>query len=165
MEFFGDRSRFTDGPEIQQTQTPRSSLTPANHCKRRWPCAHARFGSLGCGLSLDCACADKGCVGLFRPEGSAVSIFFWPRWGPVGPVEAAARRSVPISVCAVCGHCPVRSTSPLDAGHGGREGVRSGRTGMLGGGRARLVRLGPRSLTPDFLLSASVWRCVNVPGS
>lgn len=50
-------------------------------------------------------------------------------------------------------------------GAGGRKGVRAGRTGMLGGGRARLVRLGPRSLTPDFLLSASAWRCVNFQGT
>lgn len=107
-------------------------------------------------------------VGWLLPKGGECGLLFSrPCWDLVGLVDAAARKNVPISVCGVCGHCAVRSTSQ-DAGPGGRERVRAGRAGRLGEGRALLVLLvplEPRSLTPDFLLSASVWRCVNFQGS
>lgn len=141
-----------------------SSLTPANHCNRSSTSAHARSERQGVAGWAWIAHEQRDGASVCPDRRGVWSPFSSGRVGPGRPCGDCGVEERPFSVCVVCGHCPVRSTSQ-DAGHGAREGVRAGSTGVLGGGRARLVRLGRRSLTPDFLPSASVWRRVSFLGS
>lgn len=138
-------------------------LQSPNHCTRPYAAAQQVQSTplqVGSGLRM-----SRQTVRRFVRPGVQCGLHFLPTLlGPGRPCGGCCVEERPISDCVVCGHCPVRSTSQ-DAGQGGREGARAGSAGMLGRGRAWPVRLGPRSLTPDFLLSASVWRRVNFLGS